>query len=64
MIGMLHLKKKLPELAFPDKIVEVFVEKMQEGNSLYDIVSPMFVSVNLDALDAAKFCQSKFLLMT
>ena len=54
MIGMLHLKKKLPELALPDKIVEVFVEKMQEGNSLYDIVSPMFASVNLDALDAAK----------
>ena len=54
MIGMLHLKKKLPELALPDKIVEVFVEKMQEGSSLYDIVSPMFASVNLDALDAAK----------
>ena len=54
MIGMLHLKKKLPELALPDKIVEVFVEKMQEGNSLYDIDSPMFASVNLDALDAAK----------
>ena len=45
MIGMLHLKKKLPELALPDKIVEVFVEKMQEGNSLYDIISPMFASV-------------------
>ena len=54
MIGMLHLKKTLPELALPDKIVEVFVEKMQEGNSLYDIISPMFASVNLDALDAAK----------
>ena len=54
IMGINVLKGNLSSIADPVKIVDEFVYHMKEGNALYDLVSPAFSHVNLEAIDVSK----------